>query len=126
MHILARPFLAPVLGDGAAVSVRSKDRERDLYDPDGPDEQGDGDYDSADQEIFNCRARWVNVACRRRGWLPRVAGELRVAHGARGGVGWRFVVAVWAIAHGEKLYGRGRDARFLRSRRNPRRWHVWA
>jgi hypothetical protein len=51
---------------------------------------------------------------------------LRVAHGARGGVGWRFVVAVWAIAHGEKLYGRGRDARFLRSRRNPRRWHVWA
>jgi hypothetical protein len=36
--------------------VRSKDRERDLYDLDGPDEQGDGDYDSADQEIFNFAA----------------------------------------------------------------------
>lgn len=84
---------------GAAASMCSEDRERDLYDFDGPDEQGDRDHDSADQEIFNRRARRVNVARRRRGWLPRVARELRVAHGARGGIGWYFGVAAWAVAH---------------------------
>ena len=88
----------------AAASVRTKNRERDLYDFDGADEQRDRDHHSADQEIFGRRVRWVHGARGRRGWLPRIAGDVCVAHGARRGVALNFGVAVWAVAHGEKFF----------------------